>query len=277
MFLEEELSRTDVIDHLVQEQIFEEQESASDFVLSAWSALQHRLSLLGSHTPIIFEDRRMVRQLDWQEVPAHSYCLVVSLGSRYEDWHATFGPNYIEQGRLFESITRAAMEARFLGWEFLQTGWSRDSTTKLAAVINDLISIIDEREGNPDDYLNQDAKDAGVDLVWHLRFADARGGAPTYLAQCASGKNWINKINEPNFNEWIKIVDFAVPPSKAFSLPFSLSEKELRRQSNRAGSLLVDRYRLLAQEASESGWIPCSLRLDLICWLTPRIEWMMSK
>ena len=277
MFSEEELSQTAVVDHLVQEQIFEEQDSASEFVLSAWSALERRLSWLGSYTPIVFRDRWMVRQLDWQDVPAHSYCLVVSLGSRYEDWHTTFGPNYIEQGRLFESISRAAMEARFRGWRFLQTGWSRDNTSKLAAVIDDLMSAIDERKGNPDDYLDQDAKDAGVDLVWHLRFADARGGAPIYLAQCASGKNWVDKVNEPNIREWTKIVDFAVPPSKAFSLPFSLSEREVRRQSNRAGGLMVDRYRLLAQDGSESTWIPSPLRGELIDWLTSRISWMMSR
>ncbi len=277
MFLEEELSQTDVVDHLVQEQIFEEQDSASEFVLSAWSALERRLSWLGSYTPIVFRDRWMVRQLGWKDVPAYSYCLVVSLGSSYEDWHKTFGPNYIEQGRLFESITRAAMEARFRGWKFLQTGWSRNNTSKLAAVIDDLISAIDERRGNPDDYLNEDAKDAGVDLVWQLRFVDARGGAPTYLAQCASGKNWVEKVNEPSIKEWTKIVDFAVPPGKAFSLPFSLSERELRRQSNRAGGLMVDRYRLLAQADPELVWVPGPLRVELIDWLDGRIAWIMNK
>ena len=276
MFLKEELSQTDIVDHLVQEQIFEEQGGASEFVLAAWSALKGRLSWLGALAPIVFEDRWMIRKLDWQDVPAHSYCLVVSLGSRYKDWHATFGPNYSEQGRLFESITRAAMEERFHGWRFLQTGWRKDNTSKLAAVIDDLISAINEQKGNPDDYLDQDAKDAGVDLVWHLQFADARGGAPIYLAQCASGKNWVDKVNEPNIKEWIKIVDFAVPPNKAFSLPFSLSDRELRRQSNRAGGMMVDRYRLLSQDVSECSWIPCSLRLELIDWLAPRIDWMTS-
>ena len=277
MFLEEELSQTAVVDHLVEEQVFEDQDSASEFVLSAWTGLQRRLSWLGSYSPIVFKDRWMLRRLDWQDVPAHSYCLVVSLGSKYEDWHATFGSNYTEQGRLFESITRAAMESRFSGWRFLQTGWSRDNASKLAAVIDDLISAIDERMGNPDDYLDTEAKDAGVDLVWHLRFADARGGAPIYLAQCASGKNWVDKVNEPNIKEWTKIVDFAAPPSKAFSLPFSLSERELRRQSNRAGGLLVDRYRLLAQDSSESVWLPKPLRRELIDWLIPRIDWMISR
>ena len=277
MFLEEELSQTDVVDHLVQEQIIEDPDGASEFVLSAWAAIAQRLSWLGSYSPIAFRDRWMIRQLDWQDVPAYSYCLVVCSGSQYGDWHITFGSNYTEQGRLFESITKAAMESRFRGWTFLQTGWSRDNTSKLASVIDDLVLAIHENRGNPDDYLDENAKDAGVDLVWQLEFADARGGAPIYLAQCASGNNWVDKVNEPSIREWTKIVDFATPPNKAFSLPFSLSDRELRRQSNRAGGLLVDRYRLLAQNVSEDAWLPGLLRRDLIDWLDPRIDWIISR
>ena len=154
---------------------------------------------------------------------------------------------------------------------------ARDNTTKLASVIDELTVAIDERKGNPDDYLDLNAKDAGVDLVWHLRFPDSRGGTPVYLAQCASGKNWAEKVNEPNIKEWAKIVDFAAPPNKAFSLPFALDERELRRQSNRAGGLLVDRYRLLAQADPELVWIPGPLRLELINWLDGRIAWIMNK
>ena len=144
-------------------------------------------------------------------------------------------------------------------------------------MIDDLIVAIDERKGHVADYLNEAAKDAGVDLVWYLPFRDSRGGAPIFLAQCASGDNWTRKVNEPSLREWTKIIDFASPPSKAFSLPFSLNERELRQQSNRAGGLMVDRYRLLAQGCSEKAWIPGSLRDELIDWLSPRVEWIQSK
>ncbi len=277
LFLEEEFSQTDIVDHLVEEQLYEDQSVASEFVLSEWVALKQRLSWLGSYSPIGFKDRWVVRQLDWRKVPAHSYCLVVSFGPKCDGWSSRFGRDYTEQGRLFELITRAAMESRFSGWRFLHTGWARDKASKLSTVIGNLISAIDERKGNPDNYLARDAKDAGVDLIWHLPFADGRGGAPVYLAQCASGENWVYKVNEPNINEWTKIVDFAAVPNKAFSLPFSLGERELRRQSNQAGGLLLDRYRLLAHSVSESKWVPAPLRQDLIDWLEPRIDWIINR
>lgn len=276
LFLEEDLSQTDIVDYLVEEQLLEFQTDASDYVLSAWDALTQRLSWLGSHSPIGFQDRRIVKKLDWKQAPAYSFCLVVSFGSKHEDWHREFGPDYTDQGRLFELITKASMEARFSGWRFLHTGWRKDNTSKLVSVGN-LIQFIDEREGIPNDYLSQNAKDAGIDLVWHFPFADRRGGAPVYLAQCASGKYWEQKTSTPNINDWSKIIDFAVKPSKAFSLPFSLSDKELRLQSNRAQALFIDRSRLLAHSVAEDEWVPDSLRFELIDWLKPRIAWIMDK
>jgi hypothetical protein len=165
LFLEEELSQTDIVDHLVEEQFYEDQSVASEFVSSEWSSLKQRLSWLGSYSPISFKDRWVVRQLDWKEVPAHSYCLVVSFGPKCYGWSNEFGQDYTEQGLLFELITKAAMEARFSGWRFLHTGWARDKASRLSAIVGDLISAIDEREGNLDDYLSRGAKDAGVDLV----------------------------------------------------------------------------------------------------------------
>ena len=279
LIAEEELSPTNIIDYLIEEQLYDydNQDFASEYVSSGWADLKGRLSWLGCHSPIIFDDRWMMRRLEWTEVPAHSFCLIVSFGPRYDDWGADFGPDYTKQGELFELVTKAAMEMRFSGWQFLHTGWGRDKTSKLPDVVSEITSYINEPIGNIEDYASEQANEAGVDLVWHLPFADIRGGAPVYLAQCASGKNWIDKVSEPDIKEWTKFIDFAGVPSKAFSLPFSLDDREMRRQSNRAGGLLLDRYRLLAHGVSESEWVPDTLRHDLINWLDPRIDWIVNR
>ena len=274
---QEELSPTDIIEYLIEEHLYDEQDFAAEFVSLQWVDLKTRLSWLGHHSPISFKDRWMVRRLNWTEVPAHSFCLVVSFGPRYDGWTAEFGADYTEQGELFELITKAAMEVRFDGWKFLHTGWRKDYASRLPDVVGNLTSHIDERVGHVDDYASIRANDAGVDLVWHLPFSDNRGGAPVYLAQCASGKNWVDKVNEPNLNEWTKIVDFAGVPSKAFSLPFSLSESDLRRQGVRAKGLLLDRYRLLAHSVAENEWVPATLRHDLVTWLEPRVDWIKNR
>ena len=277
IFLGEELSQTDVVDYLVEEHLYDDQNFASTFVSFGWTEVERRLSWLGSFSPIRFYDRWMVREAEWTHIPAHSFCLAVSFGPKCDGWTGEFGNDYTEQGRLFELITKSAIEARFQGWELVHTGWSRENALKLPDVVDNLVLAIDERVGDLAQYASRDANEAGLDLVWHLPFADSRGGGPVYLAQCASGLNWPDKVSEPNLSEWRKIVDFAAVPNKAFSLPFALDERELRRQSNRSGGLLLDRYRLLAHGRPESDWIPGDLSNDLIAWLEPRIDWIIDR
>lgn len=276
LLAEEELSQTDVVDLLVEEQFYTDQNFCSEFVSNAWIQVRTRLSWMGSNSPISFQDRWMSRQVEWQDVPAHTFCLVVSLGPRYDDW-SSFGPDYTEQGLLFEFLTKHAMETRFTGWHFLQTGWSRDNTSKLPDVVDDLASAIGEHRGNVSDYASDDANEAGVDLVWHMPFIDQRGGLPVFLAQCASGANWPIKLSQPNIEDWKKIVDFASGPYKAFSLPYALDDRELRRRSNSIAGLLLDRYRLLVHDAPESEWVSDELRDRLISWLKPRVQWLLDR
>lgn len=276
MFSEEELSQADVVDVLIEEQIYSKKALASEFVLDSWVKIERRLSWMGIQGPIHFEDKRMVRQKDWREVPAHSFCLAVSLGPKFKYWHRDFGPDYTEQGSLFELITKFAMKNRFIGWNFHLTGWSKDNVSKLPAVVDNLVAAIGERRGNVGDYSSENAKDAGLDLVWHLPFVDRRGGDPVYLAQCASGVDWIKKLPQPNMEDWNKIIDFANRPNKAFSLPFALDDKTVRWRSNTVG-LLLDRYRLLVHEIPEDEWIPQELRDRLITWLEPRVDWICDR
>ena len=274
---QEELSPTDIVDCLIEEQLYDDQGFASEYIMLKWDYLKARLSWLGLNSPICFQDRMMVRRWNWTEVPAYSFCLVVSFGPQYDDWLTRFGSDYTEQGELFELVTKSAMKVRFEGWQFIHTGWRRDNASKLPDVVSNLTSHIGERIGLVQDYASDQANEAGVDLVWHLPFADRRGGTPVYLAQCASGKKWKDKIYQPDLKVWTKIVDFAKVPNKAFSLPFSLDERELRLHSNTAQGLLLDRYRLLAHDIPESEWVPATLRRELIDWLKPRIDWIKTR
>jgi hypothetical protein len=218
----------------------------------------------------------MIRQSEWKDVPAYSFCLVVSLGPRYDNW-SSFGPDYTEQGLLFELISKNSMEARFAGWHFFQTGWSRESASKLPEVVDKLVAAIGERTGYVDEYAAANANEAGVDLVWHLPFVDQRGGTPVYLAQCASGTNWPDKLSQPNIEDWKKIINFASGPHKAFCLPFALDERDLRWRSNSIAGLLLDRYRLLVHDVPEEDWVSEELRERLATWLEPRVAWITNR
>ena len=277
LFADEELSQSDVVDYLMEEQLYDEQEFAAEFVIWAWSEIARRLAWLRNHSPIQFDDRRFIRHLAWTDVPAHSYCLVVSCGPLYDGWFDHFGSDYTEQGQLFELITQAAMMPRFKGWKFLHTGWRRNQATNLTSMAGEVSTLIGEPTGSLQSFPVSRSNDLGVDLVWYLPFPDLRGGLPVYLVQCASGWNWKSKLDEPNVETWRNIIQFPTAPNKAFALPFALLEKEVRWHTSTARGLLLDRYRLLAQNAPESRWVPASLRKRLIKWLEPRVDWIISR
>ena len=112
--------------------------------------------------------------------------------------------------------------------------------------------------------------------VFNLPFADQRGGLPVFLAQCASGSKWEEKLHTPNLGQWKKLIDFASEPYKAFSLPYALDDRELRLRSAQISGLLLDRYRLLAQGVPEDEWLSNELRERLVSWLDPRVQWLVD-
>lgn len=276
LFAEEELSQTDVVDFLMEQQIYAKQDFCSEFISNAWIQIERRLKWIGRGSPLGFHDRLMVREIDWQATPGQSFCLILSLGPKYDGWFDTFGIDYAEQGSLFESLTSEAMARVFTGWTFTQTAWSRDNTSSLRDVVGTLTAMLGEPLGDIETYASSGAHEAGVDLVWHLPFADQRGGLPVFLAQCASGGNWEDKLDTPNLGQWKRIIHFASEPYKAFSLPFALEDRELRLRSAQIEGLLLDRYRLLMHDTPEAEWLSDELRERLLRWLEPRVQWLIG-
>ncbi len=278
LFDDVELSQSDVLDFLIEQQIYKDDDPdfCMQFVSSAWSELRRRLGWISSGSPLEFQNRRIVRKLDWNNVPAHAFCLILGLAPYYRDWVEEFGSDYNEQGELFEKLVLVSVSHVFAEWTTVRTGWSRDETSRLSEVVETLANAINEDVGNIDKYASEHAHEAGLDLFWHKRFVDGRGGHPVFLGQCASGKDWTEKLHTPEISVWSKIVDWKFPPSRAFAMPFALEDDEFVRRCNQFSGLFLDRYRLLMPSAADDEWIPTDLRAELNAWVEPRIDWVMS-
>lgn len=273
---QEELSKAEVVDALIEQEIYDDQDFCWHFVTDAWREVRRRLSWIGAESPVRVGEFAVTRTRLWREACAYSFCLVLSLAPKYGDWHNEFGPDYTEQGVLFERLVHASMKARFGHWGFTSTGWSGQNTATLNEVVPSLAQALCEDVLSLEKYGGESAKDSGVDLVWHLPFADGRGGFPVYLAQCASGSRWFTKLGDPNLGLWCKLIDFRHPPAKAFALPFALSSGDFSRRSARVGGLLLDRYRLLSVGADGANWMPQELKPQLVSWLQPRVQWILG-
>lgn len=268
---DEELSASDVIDVLIEGEIYDEQDFAWQIVSDAWSELRRRQGWLRNGSPIEITNYRLRRLCGWQEVPAHSFCLALALAKWYPHWARPFGNDFTEQGQLFELVTKESLQRLFGGWEIYQTGWTRTNTQKLSKVVAEVADRLGERTGEIERWTGPKAKEAGLDLLCYRPFPDNRVGVPVYLMQCASGGDWDRKLHTPNLLIWEKVVVFTSSPKKAFAMPFALLDDGFPRTCNLIGGMLIDRYRLLSPARDDRNWVPDQLKERLIAWLEPRV------
>jgi hypothetical protein len=240
--------------------------------------LRRRESCVGNGSPFTVSGLRITRQYDsWQDTPAHSFCVLLSLAKWYREWARPFGSDYTEQGALFEDLTKESLEKLFSGWHIHQTGWTRTRTNRLATVVDEVADHLGESKGVIERWTRPTANEAGLDLLCYRPFPDRRVGVPVYLMQCASGGDWEGKLHTPNLNIWRHIVQFAAMPKKAFATPFAFLEDEFIRNSALVDGLLLDRYRLLSVADTEEEWVSRSLRRRIIRWARPRVRTLPTR
>lgn len=272
LFVDGELSSTDIVDALREDNIYESQDMATVMVGNAWAELKRRAQCIEPGVAFTISGRRISRQFaSWEETPAQSFCLLLSLAKWYRDWAETFGRDYTEQGALFEDLTKESLERLFGGWTIHQTGWARTRVNKLRPVVEDIASQLGEDVGKIERWTRLKANDAGLDIVCFRPFSDKRAGIPVYLMQCASGGDWDGKLHTPRLSTWNRLIEFTVPPQKAFATPFAFSEDDFRINSNNVEGILLDRCRLLSVEVAEADWVSAALAKRIIAWCTPRI------
>ena len=273
LFDNEAVSKIDIVEILTEKGIYNNSDLALNIVNAAWRELKRRLRCIEKGTPFSFTDQGIKSRYPWQENPAHTFCVLLSMPQCYKDWStALFRNDYNEQGRLFELLTKTSIENQFSGWHIYQTGWSRTNRVKLTDIVNEITNQLGEIKGEIEPWENPSGNEAGLDLLCYRPFPDNRAGVPVYLIQCASGKNWIHKLHEPDLNVWTKIILFAATPRKALAIPFALLDDEFKQRCNRVDGMLLDRYRLLTAVNYNRKWVPGKLEAEIVDWVTPRLQ-----
>jgi hypothetical protein len=73
---ETRLSRTDIIDVLCEEEIYDDQSFASNWLDDVWRELERRHHLLAGTTPFDLAARAITRKRTWDEVPMYTFCVL---------------------------------------------------------------------------------------------------------------------------------------------------------------------------------------------------------
>lgn len=272
LFDREEVSKNDIVDVLLEENIYVSSDMAAIRLTDAWAELRLRSRLTGVASPFEVEERRVSRRKEWREVPGHSLCLLLSYAKWNRAWADQFGSNYTTQGELFEELTKESVKRLFDGWDVFITGWSRTHVQSLTTVVRDIARRLDETVGNLERWTTNNAKDAGLDVLFYRSFGDKRVGIPVFMVQCASGGNWREKLRTPDLVLWRHLVDFAAMPTRAFATPFALPIDEFHQHCAAVNGLMLDRYRLLSAGASVNPWVSEELKTRINNWATPRVD-----
>lgn len=271
---EDSFSVTDVVDVLISENIYDEQDFAKEIVVDAWNELERRIDCIDSRISFTVVFPHLERTGSWEDTPAHSFCVLLSLARCYKGWSACIsGRDYNEQGEIFELLTQESLEEQFSDWHIRRTGWYRTQPTELRGLVNRIADWLGEDAGDDiNAWTSSAGKDLGLDLLFYRPFPDNREGFPVYFMQCASGQNWTEKVYQPNIDIWQRLVNFVVRPQKAFAIPFALSDDDFRKQCVLIQGLFLDRCRLLAAARFREQWESSSLKERIIRWAMPRIN-----
>jgi hypothetical protein len=267
-----EVSASDVVDVLCEDEIFSTQGLAWQAVNDAWALLRLRQQVLGVGSAVEVDAKRIRRVREWRAAPAQAFCVMLCCLRWYHKWAKQFGTDYTEQGELFERLTHLALTKLFPLWDVYQTGWSRTRVAQLRAVVDGVAKKLGEAVGDLARWTRESAKEAGLDLMLFRPFADGRTGLPVFLFQCASGADWNEKLHTPSLRIWTKVIQFPSDPKKAFATPFAILSPEFARTSNLVDGLVIDRLRLLSPAAVDPGWVPADFAQSLIDWLEPRVN-----
>jgi hypothetical protein len=268
-----ELGAAEVVDVLVDEEVCEHQAEAWAIKADAWTELRRRQrGLTGRGYPFAVPLPRLRRSAEWFEVPAYSFCLVLSLSTLYKDWANSFGKDYTLQGDLFEQLTEQSLKASLLTWEIHRTGWSGTNAKYLGDIVRNVAERVNESVGNVTKWTRPTAKEAGLDILCYRPYHDGRGSLPVFLMQCSSGRDFEEKLQTPDLKVWGRIVEFTSNPRRAFASPRSFSEQDFTMHANTVDGLFLDRYRLMAASSHNPRWMSEDLKKQIVRWLKPRVR-----
>lgn len=275
VFDETELSKSDVIDVLIEEQIYESQSFAAQIVDDAWSIISQRINYLSSPLGITVTSNRISRVEEWDQFSAYGFCLALSCVELYSGLPAPWGGNYISQGDLFEELTAESLRKTLQGWSVSRIGWSATThTISLATALPTIISDLNELMGAEAQlHLTKTVKDLGLDLLAFYSFADRQASMPVLLVQCASGSDWIRKRKTPDIGLWsTKIISCNSKPVRGFAIPFAFADPlKFRRDAAIVEGVFIDRYRLLKSFRQNNSSVSVALSTKLENWIRPHI------
>lgn len=272
------VSVTDVVEVLLEEELYENQDYARELVQFAWLEIQNRRNRSGGYYGVVIDGDWVKQSADNTNQIAHQFMLTLSLAPRYDWWYQKFGPNYNCQGNLFESLTEMSLRALSPGWSIFSTGWRGSiRSPEFIDIANKVAKHLNTGTVNTQEWSLENAKDLTLDILLYWPFGDTRSGILYVMIQCASGNNWEEKLKDPDIDQWRKLLNPDCLPMRGVSIPFCLPEDRFKWASAKTAGLLLDRCRILFAAKRKADWVDESLLAQISSWLNPRKSYLLER
>lgn len=274
VFGEEPVTKSAVVDLLIKYNICTAtgQDLAHSIAAEGWSELKRRRKWGGLSECIEISRTQVFEDILWTDSIVRSFFLLLSLLKIFPDW-ANRHRDYVSQGNLFEKVVEEICPAILPGWKSFRAGWAPDNTQDVPSILSELRDRLNVAgAADPTRWYKPGTKDAGLDIVCYREFEDEKEALPTLFLQCASGKNWREKVTTPNPELWSRLMDSAVKPGTGIAAPFVVEDQELRAAALTGQVVVFDRLRMLSAVRNEKVQIPSELQNQLVDWMRPRVE-----
>src|SRR5262245_15713651 len=88
------VSSIEAIDILKENDVYEDQDFASEFLADVWAELERRSRVMGAGSIYNVEGRLVRRRKSCRREPAYFFCLMLSLQAWYPKWARQFGADH---------------------------------------------------------------------------------------------------------------------------------------------------------------------------------------
>ena len=274
LFGTSELSRSEVVDVLLENQLYESQDLAHERVEQVWSVIAERSRYLQSPLGMQVVGNRITKTQPWTRFPAYGFCMALALSELYPTWAKGWDTPASTQGAIFEELTEHSFARTLVGWHVERIGWTPGIPTKLRTVLPGLIAKLNERDGAEIDlHVDANTNELGLDVLAFCSYDDLHASIPVLLIQCASGKNWVTKRQTPDFSIWTKVISFNSQPVRGFAIPFAFADQlEFRKEATSVSGVFMDRNRLLGAFRRRPGTMPVGLNRKLSAWTRAQVR-----
>lgn len=278
LFWEQSLTSSDVVDSLLAYATFAgDQDVGYEIASRGWQELRRRKRWGGTEGSLSVDADVLEVDVGWEESLIWSFFVLLSIQRISPAW-AKEHADYPTQGELFEQVVETICPAVFPGWCSYRTGWSPNNSKDIPAIVDELRSRIYVLGSPcPGRWVKEGSKDGGLDIVCYRPFADEREALPVYFLQCASGRNWREKVATPNAAFWQKVLDAAVQPSTGIAAPFVVGDDEVRHAGLEGQTVVLDRLRLLDAATSAGICLSEQLGRRIREWMQPRVESLLEQ